>query len=73
MFQRRRLGCLDKILVRHEAWFQHKGYVNRQNRRILNAENPQSFHEKPLHSLKVGESCVGSQRRIVAPIISQEE
>jgi hypothetical protein len=32
-------------------------YINTQNSRIWNAENPHTFHKRPLHSLKVGVWC----------------
>jgi hypothetical protein len=54
------INILDKIFYSDEAWFQLSEYVNGQNNRIWSAENPQTFHERLLHSLKVGVWCAVS-------------
>jgi hypothetical protein len=63
---------LDKVFFSDEAWFQQSGYVNIQNRSIWSAENPHTFHERPLNSLKVGEWCAVSRRRIIGPTFFSE-
>jgi hypothetical protein len=61
-------GHLDKIFCCDEAWLYLSGYVNSQNSRIWSADNPHTFHERPLHSLKVGVWCAVSWQRIIGPI-----
>jgi hypothetical protein len=51
-----------------EDCFHLSGYVNSQNSRFWNSENPQLFHEVSLHSLKIGCWCAISRKRIVGPI-----
>jgi hypothetical protein len=51
------IDILDKVFYSDGAWFHLSGYVNRQNSRIWSAENPHTFCERPLHSLKVGVWC----------------
>jgi hypothetical protein len=36
------------------------------------AENPHTFHERPLHSVKVGVWCAVSRRMIIGPIFFSE-
>jgi hypothetical protein len=47
-------------------------HVNSQNSRIRSAENPHTFHERPLHSSKVGVWFAVSRRRIIGPIFFSE-
>jgi hypothetical protein len=42
------------------------------NSKIWSAENPQTFHDKPLRSLKVAVCCAVSRRRIIGPIFFSE-
>jgi hypothetical protein len=56
-FIRGGIDILDKVFYSDEAWFHLSGYVNSQNNRICSAENLQTFHERPLHSLKVRVWC----------------
>jgi hypothetical protein len=51
-----------------EAWFHLIVYVDSQNSRIWCAENSHTFHERPLHSVKVRIWCVVSQQRAVGSI-----
>jgi hypothetical protein len=60
---------LDKIFYSDEVWFHLSGYVNSQNSRIWSAKNLHTFHERLLHSLKVG---VSSRWRIISPIFFSE-
>jgi hypothetical protein len=53
-------------------WFHLSGYINSQNSRIWSTENPHTFHERPLHSLKVGVWCAVSRWRIIGPILFSE-
>jgi hypothetical protein len=43
----------DNVLYTDEAWFHLSGYVNSQNSRIRSAENPHTFHERPLDCSEV--------------------
>jgi hypothetical protein len=63
---------LDKVFFCDEAWSHLSGYVNSQNIRIWSAENPHTFHERPLHSLKVGVWCAVSRPRIIGAIFFSE-
>jgi hypothetical protein len=68
-------GCiniLDKVFYSDEACVHLSGYVNSQNSRIWSAENPHTFHERPLYSLKVGVWCAVSRRRIIGPVFFNE-
>jgi hypothetical protein len=58
---------VELVSYSDEIWFHLSGYVNSQNSRIWSAENPHTFHERPLHSLKVGVWCAVSRWRIVGP------
>jgi hypothetical protein len=71
-FIRGGIHILDKVLYSDEAWFHLSGYVNSQNSRIWSVENPHTFHERPLHSLKVAVWCAVSRRRIIGPIFFSE-
>jgi len=55
-----------------EAWFHLSRYVNSQNTRIWEAENPHTVHEEPLHSQKIGVWCGVSRRRIIGPIFFEQ-
>lgn len=63
---------LDLSFFSDEAWFHLSGYVNSQNFRIWNTENPHAFEETPLHSVKVGVWLAVSRRRIIGPIFFQD-
>lgn len=63
---------LDYVFYSDEAWFHLSGYVNSQNNRYWSSENPNVFHETPLHSRKVGVWCAISRKRIVGPIFFTE-
>jgi hypothetical protein len=41
-------------------------------KKLYSAENPHSFQEKTLHSLKIEMCCAVSQQRVVAPIFFTE-
>ena len=47
----------NKIFFRDEAHFALGGYVNKQNCRIWDSEDPQVIEERPLHSEKVTIWC----------------
>lgn len=59
---------LRKSFFTDEAWFYRTGYVNSQNFRMWNAENPHMFVETSLHPEKVGVWAGISGRRIIGPI-----
>ena len=61
-------GILGKTWFTDEAWFYLSGAIHSQNSRIWSTENPLEYHEKPLHSAKVGVWCAISRSRIVGPI-----
>jgi hypothetical protein len=71
-FIRGGVDILEKVFFSDEAWFHLSGYVCSQNSRIWSAENPHTFHERPLHSLKVGVWCAVCRRRIIGPIFFSE-
>lgn len=56
------------LFMSDEAWFHLSGYVNSQNTRYWDTENPNLVHEVPLHDAKVGVWCAVSGRRIIGPI-----
>jgi hypothetical protein len=71
-FTRGGTDILDKVFYIDEAWFYLNGSVNSQNSRIWNAANLHTFHERPLHSLKVAVRCAVPRRRITGPIFFSE-
>jgi hypothetical protein len=71
-FIREGVDILDEVFYSDEARFHLSGYVNSQNSRIWSDENPHTFHERPLHSVKVGIWCAVSRRKIIGPILTAE-
>ena len=63
---------LDNTFWSDDAWFHLSGFVNRQNCRIWHIENPHAFHERPLHSEKIGVWCAMSRSKIIGPIFFNE-
>ncbi|KAJ4432161.1 hypothetical protein ANN_20777 [Periplaneta americana] len=63
---------LNQTFYIDEAWFHLSGYVNSQNFRIWNANNPYEFIETPLHAEKIGVWAAMSRRRITGPIFFDE-
>jgi hypothetical protein len=63
---------LGECIFSDEAWFHLSGYVNSQNSRFWSSENPNLFHEVPLHSQKTGCWYAISRKRIVGPIFFPE-
>lgn len=63
---------LDISFFSDEAWFHLSGYVNSQNYRIWNAENPHVYRETPMHPIKIGVWIAMSRRRIIGPIFFQD-
>jgi hypothetical protein len=55
-----------------EAWFHLQGYINTQNKRYWNSQNPHLTHEVLLHPAKVGVCCAASARRIAVPVFFNE-
>jgi hypothetical protein len=45
-----------------------QGYINTENNRYWNSQNPHLSHEDPLHPVKVGVWGAVSARRIVEPV-----
>jgi hypothetical protein len=68
----RSIDILDRVFYNGEAWFHLSGYVDSQNSRIWSAENPHTFHERPLRSSKVRVWCAISRWRIISPIFFSE-
>jgi hypothetical protein len=56
---------VNKLLMSDAAQFHLSGFVNKQNFRYSSSENPQRFHEKPLHRVKVTVWCAISSFGIV--------
>jgi hypothetical protein len=54
------------------TWLHLSEYVNIQNSKMWSAEIPHTFHERLLHSLKVGVCFAVSRRRIIGPIFVSE-
>jgi hypothetical protein len=52
-----------------ETWFHLQGYINTQNNRYWNSQNPHLTHEVPLHPVRVGDWCAVSAGRIVVPVL----
>jgi hypothetical protein len=48
---------VNNLLMSDEAHFQLSGFVSKQNFHYLSSKNPQRFHEKLLHSVKVTIWC----------------
>ena len=63
---------LDVTFFTDEAWFHLSGYINSQNSHLWSSENPNSVHESPLHSEKVGVWVAISRQRIIGPIFFSE-
>jgi hypothetical protein len=55
---------LSPCFFSDEAWFHLDGYVNSQNSRFWNVNNPHLVIEKPLHPAKIGVWAVMSASRI---------
>jgi hypothetical protein len=53
--------CWAVCFFTGNMWFHLNGYINIQNSRILNAENPHALHENPVHLSKIGVWCAVSQ------------
>lgn len=62
-----RFSNFDNILFSDDAHFHINGFVNRQNCRYWNSENPKLKHQKPLHSPKVTVWAAISGRGIIGP------
>jgi hypothetical protein len=63
-------GLCGHTVMKHGSTYVDTLIAN--NNRIWSAENPHTFHERPLHSLKVGVWFAVSQRRITGPIFFSE-
>ena len=54
---------IERLIMSDEADFELPGYVNKQNTRFGVEENPEQFHQQPLHGKRVtvwcGISCAG--------------
>jgi hypothetical protein len=63
-------GSVDATLlfVSDDAWFHLSGFVNAQNSRHWDTENPHAVNEVPLHDQKVGVWCAVRGRRIIGPV-----
>lgn len=61
------------LFMSDEAHFHLDGFVNKQNCRYYAAENPQSLHERPLHSPKVTVWCAVSKKLIIGPYFFEEQ
>jgi len=61
------------LFMSDEAHFHLDDFVNKQNCRYYAAENPQSLHERPLHSPKVTVWCAVSKKLIIGPYFFEEQ
>jgi hypothetical protein len=63
-------GIVDPTLpfMSDEASFHLSGFVNAQNIRHWDTENPHAVYYVPLHGQKVGVWCAVSGRRVTGPI-----
>ena len=50
-------GVINTVLMTDEAHFHLSGYVNKQNYLYWAPENPQEFHQHPLHSERLTVWC----------------
>ena len=50
-------GVINTVLMTEEAHFHLSGCVNKQNYRYWAPENPQEFHQRPLHSERLTVWC----------------
>ena len=55
------------VMMSDEAHFHLNGFVDKQNCRFWEAENPRELHQRPLHSSKVTMWCGVSKIGIVGP------
>jgi hypothetical protein len=51
-----------------KVWFYLNGHVNSQNNKCCSTENPHLIHKIPLNNVKIGVSCVLSER-ITDPVL----
>lgn len=68
----RRFSTFENILFSDEAHFHLNGFVNRQNCRYWNDENPKMKHQKPLHSPKVTVWAAISSKGIIGPFFFED-
>ena len=61
------------IIFSDEAHFNLGGYVNKQNCRIWDTENPHAYIEKPTHSKRVTVWCRFWSRGIIRPIFFENK
>ena len=62
-----------KIILSDEAHFNLGGYVKKQNCRIWGTDNPHVYTEKPTHPKRVTVWCRFWSRRIIGPILFENE
>jgi hypothetical protein len=63
---------VNNLLMSDEVHFQLLGFVSKQNFHYLSSENPQRFHEKLLHSVKVTIWYAISSFGIVGPYFFED-
>lgn len=56
-----------------EVWLILSGYINSQNKKCWNTDNPHAIHELSLLDLKVGGWCPISSRRIIGTVLFREQ
>ena len=62
-----------KIIFSDEAHFDLGGYVNKQNCRIWDTENPHAYIEKPMHPKRVTDWCRFWSRGIIERFFFENE
>ena len=67
------LAKKKKIIFSDEAHFDLGGYVNKQNCRISDTENPHAYIEKPTHPKRVTVCCGFWSRGIIGPFFFENE
>ena len=63
----------EKIIFSDEAHFDLGGYVNKQNCRIWDTENPHAYIEKPIHPRQVTVWYGFWSRGIIGPFFCENE
>jgi len=65
-------GVINTVLMTDEEHFRLSGYVNKQNYRYWAPENPQEFHQRPLHSERLTVRCGTASFGVLGPYFFEE-
>ena len=67
------VGFSSKIILNDEAHFHLDGFVNRQNCRVWDSENPRVISKKQMHPQRVTVWCKFWVRGIIGPYFFENE